>query len=124
MRKVGVILAVLLLAVLVAARDKPAPATANLTFTVLKDYNGKPIRNASVILHDVNQRGRQSQGGLQLKTDNEGKASYGGIPYGKLRIQVVAPGFQTYGQDYDINQPEQEFVIRLKRPQEQYSIYK
>jgi len=124
MRRAGVILAVLLLPVLVAARDKPAPVTANLTFTVLKDYNGKPIRNASVILHDVNAHGHQSQGGLQLKTDIDGKASYAGVPYGKLRIQVVAPGFQTYGQDYDINQPEHEFVIRLKRPQEQYSIYK
>jgi hypothetical protein len=38
-------------------------------------------------------------------------------------VQVIAPGFQTFGQDYTINQPEQEVVIRLKRPQGQYSIY-
>jgi protocatechuate 3,4-dioxygenase beta subunit len=123
MRKAGVMLTVLLLMGLAAAENKPAQA-ANLKFLVLKDYNGNPVRNASVILHQVNARGRQSQGGLQLKTDSEGKASYAGIPYGKLRIQVIAPGFQTYGQDHDINQPEQEFVIKLKRPQEQYSIYK
>lgn len=123
MRKAGVILAVLVLLGLAAAENKPQQA-ASLKFMVLKDYNGKPIRNASVVLHLVDARGRQAQGGLQLKTDNEGKASYAGLPYGKLRIQVIAPGFQTYGEDHNINQPEQEFVIKLKRPQEQYSIYK
>jgi hypothetical protein len=123
MRRAGVSLVVLLLLRVAMAGDKPQP-TANLSFTVLKDYNSKPVRNASVVLHQVDDRGRQSRGGLQLKTDNEGKASYGGIPYGKLRIQVIAPGFQTYGEDHEINQPEQELVIRLKQPQDQYSIYK
>jgi hypothetical protein len=123
MRKAGGILAVLLLLGLAAAGDKPQQ-TANLRFVVLKGYNGKPVRNASVILHQVDARGRQGQGGLQLKTDGEGRAFYEGIPYGKLRIQVIAHGFQTYGEDRDIHQPEQEFVIKLKRPQDQYSIYK
>jgi len=123
MRQAGAILAVLVLLGLAAAGDKPQQAS-NLSFVVLKDDNGKPVRNASVILHQVNGRGRQGQGGLQLKTDNEGKAYYAGIPYGKLRIQVIAPGLQTYGEDHDINQPEQEFVIKLKRPQEQHTIYK
>jgi len=124
MRRVGVILAVSLLLGLVTAKGKPPQQFAELKFVVLKEYNGLPIRNASVILHQLEARGRQEQGGLQLKTDNEGKASYAGIPYGKVRIQVIAPGFQTYGQDHDINQPEHEFVIKLKRPQEQHSIYK
>ncbi|MFI5089258.1 MAG: carboxypeptidase-like regulatory domain-containing protein [Terriglobales bacterium] len=123
MRQAGVTLAVLLALGLAAAGDKPQQAS-NLSFVVLKDDNGKPVRNASVILHQVDGRGRQGQGGLQLKTDSEGKAVYAGIPYGKLRIQVIAPGFQTYGEDHDINQPEQEFVIKLKRPQEQHTIYK
>jgi hypothetical protein len=123
MRHAGVILAVLLSLALAAAGDKPQQAS-NLSFVVLKDDNGKPVRNASVILHQVDGRGRQGQGGLQLKTDNEGKAYYAGIPYGKLRIQVIAAGLQTYGEDRDINQPEQQFVIKLKRPQEQHTIYK
>jgi 5-hydroxyisourate hydrolase-like protein (transthyretin family) len=123
MRKSRILLAALLLLGLVVAETKQQQA-ANLTVVVLKEYNGKPVRNASVILHAVDARGRQGHGGLQLKTDNDGKASYSGIPYGKLRIQVIAPGFQTYGEDHDINQAEQEFVIKLKRPREQYSIYR
>ena len=94
-----------------------------LKFAVLKDDNGKPVRNAAVILHPVGGGGKQSKGGFELKTDSGGKTETDGIPYGKLRVQVIAPGFQTFGQDYTINQPQQEVVIRLKRPQGQYSIY-
>ena len=96
---------------------------SDLSFTVLKDDNGKPIRNASVILHPVNKDGKQERGGLQLKTDSDGATAFNGVPYGKLRIQVIATGFQTYGQDYDINQPKHDIVIKMKRPQKQYSIY-
>jgi len=94
-----------------------------LKFLVVRDYNGKPIRNASVVMHPVKKDGKQSRGGLQLKTDPEGKASFEGVPYGKLRVQVLATGFQTFGDDYDIDQPVEEITVKMKRPQEQYSIY-
>jgi hypothetical protein len=97
--------------------------SALLNFLVVKDYNGKPVRNASVVLHPVDEKGRQTRGGYELKADAEGKASFDGAPYGKLRIQVLAPGFQTFGEDYDINQPTVEITVRMKRPQGQYSIY-
>ncbi len=98
-------------------------STAKLTFVVTKVENGKPVRNASVILHPVNKDGRQEKGGLQLKTDPEGRASLDGVPYGKLRVQVIAPRFQTFGQDYEVNQPEQQIDIKLEAPRKQYSIY-
>ena len=105
-------------AVAVMAEDK----SSDLKFKVVRDYNGKPVRNASVILHPIDKEGKQ-RGGYQLKTDQEGKTSFDGVPYGTLRIQVLAQGFQTYGQDYDINQPAQDITIKLKRPSGQYSIY-
>ncbi|HZQ67573.1 MAG TPA: carboxypeptidase-like regulatory domain-containing protein [Terriglobales bacterium] len=96
---------------------------ASLRFLVVKDYNGKPVRNAAVVMHPVEANGKQSRGGLELKTDSEGKANFDGAPYGKLRVQVLAPGFQTYGDDFDIDKSEMEITVRLKRPQGQYSIY-
>jgi hypothetical protein len=39
-------------------------------------------------------------------------------------LQVIAPGFQTYGEDYKIDKAEMAIEIRMKRPGEQYSIYK
>lgn len=109
------------------AKDKKknnAPETlATLHFTVVKDDNGKPVRNASVILHAVEKDGSQSRGGYQLKTNGDGEIDDEGVPYGKLRVQVLAPGFQTFGYDYDINQPKMDIEIRLRRPTDQYSIY-
>lgn len=106
-----------------AQRDKNDEPTAVLNFIVLKEDNGKPVRNAAVIMHPVSTRGKQERGGLELKTDADGKTSFDGIPYGKLRVQVLASGFQTFGEDYDIGQAKMEFTVRLKRPQGQYSIY-
>jgi hypothetical protein len=100
-----------------------AGEASNITFVVIKDDNGKPVRNAAVILHPVNGQGKQAKGGIELKTDAEGKTETNGMPYGRLRVQVIAPGFQTFGDDYTINQPDQGFTIRLKRPQDQYTIY-
>jgi len=97
--------------------------TSWLKFLVLRENNGKPVKNAAVIMHPVNSKGKQVRGGLELKTDTEGRTGFDGIPYGKLRVQVLAPGFQTYGEDYDVNKPEMEITIKLKRPQGQYSIY-
>lgn len=97
--------------------------TAALSFIIVKDESGKPVRNAAVVLHPVNSRGKQGRGGFELKTDNEGKTHFEGVPYGKLRVQVLASGFQTFGEDYDIAEAEKEITVRLKRPQKQYSIY-
>jgi hypothetical protein len=41
-----------------------------------------------------------------------------------MRIQVIAQGFRTYGQDYDIDQPNLEITIKLEKPTDQFSIYK
>jgi len=106
-----------------AQKDKDDEPTAVLNFLVVKDDNGKPVRSAAVIMHPVNPQGRQGKGGLELKTDSDGKTSFDGIPYGKLRVQVLASGFQTYGEDYDVERAKMDFTIKLKRPQGQYSIY-
>jgi hypothetical protein len=112
-----------LLGTAAAQKDKDDEPTSILSFVVVKDDNGKPVRNAAVIMHPVNSGGKQSRGGLELKTDGDGKTSFDGIPYGKLRVQVLASGFQTFGEDYDVNQAKMNFTVKLKRPQSQYSIY-
>ena len=106
-----------------AQSDKDDGPTSDLSFLVVKDENGKPVRSAALIMHPVNSRGKQGRGDLELKTDADGKASFDGIPYGKLRIQVLASGFQTFGEDYQIDKAKMDFTIKLKRPQGQYSIY-
>jgi hypothetical protein len=114
---------VLLSALAYAQKQKEPGKASNIKISVVKSTNGKPVRNASVILHPVNKDGRQNSGGVNLKTDADGEASFPGVPYGVLRIQVIAHGFQTYGEDFTVNHDEQQIVIKLKPPADQYSIY-
>ena len=57
-----------------AAGDKKNSSgqVSSIKFAVLKDDNGKPVRNAAVILHPVAEHGKQSRGGFELKTNSEG----------------------------------------------------
>lgn len=122
MKPLGIAWIATFVAVVLLAGAMAEDQSSDLKFLVIKDYSGKPVRNASVIMHPIDKEGKQ-KGGLQLKTGPDGRTGFEGVPYGKLRIQVLAQGFQTYGEDYDINQPTTEITIKLKRPQGQFSIY-
>jgi 5-hydroxyisourate hydrolase-like protein (transthyretin family) len=101
---------------------KPPPPTCKVTVTVLKAYNGKPLEDASVVFHPL--KNGKDAGGMELKTNEDGKVTLDMIPVGDtLRLQVLATGFQTYGQDYDLPGDSKEIEVKLKRPQKQYSIY-
>ena len=104
------------------AQDDEGPTSA-LRFVVVRDSDGKPVRNAEVVLHPVKRKGKQAKGEMELKTDAEGRTNIDGIPYGPLRVQVLAPHFQTFGEDYEINKAEMEITVKLKHPGGQYSIY-
>lgn len=89
----------------------------------MRDVNGKPVENAAVIFHPV--EGEKSTGNMELKTNEDGKTVIDVLPIGDtVRLQIIAPGFQTYGEDFKIDKAAMTREIRLKRPGEQYSIYK
>src|SRR5258708_5856638 len=92
------------------AQDDDVPMS-DLRFVVVRDYDGKPVRNAEVVLHPVKRKGKQAKGEMELKTDAEGRTNIDGVPYGPLRVQVLAPHFQTFGEDYEINKPETEITV-------------
>src|SRR4051812_1217459 len=120
MKRLSYLVIFLLVSVFAVAEEK---GYSDVTIRITKVETGKPVRNASVILHTVNSDGKQDKGGLNLKSDAEGKTLYNGVPYGKLRVQVIARGLQTYGEDFEIREPQKEIVIKLRPPQGQYSIY-
>ena len=120
------LLSVLFPAAALAGKKTPPPEekTASINMTIIRNSSGKPVKNAEVVIHLVDTHGKAKQEGMELKTHDDGKAEATGIPYGKVRIQVIAPGFRTYGEDFNIDQPNHEFTIKLQKPAEQLSIYK
>jgi hypothetical protein len=102
---------------------KPPPETSKITVQVTKKFNGKPIMNAAVIFNPYDKDGKDI-GNLEMKTDPEGKATIDIIPTGSLvRVQVIATGFATFAEDYQIDNATHEIAITMLRPQEQVSSY-
>ncbi len=101
---------------------KAPPPAASIQVTVLKADTGKPIQDAHVIFHPV--EGDKDKGSMELKTDEDGKINLDIIPIGDtVRLQVIANGFQTYGDDYKVDHSKLSWEVCLRRPGPQYSIY-
>ena len=101
---------------------KPPPPTCNITVTVVRGDNKKPVEHAAVVFHPL--KDGRNDGNMELKTNEEGKVKLDVVPVGTtLRLQVIANGFQTYGKDYDLPGNTKEITVDLALPQRQYSIY-
>ena len=99
---------------------KAPPPTSRINVTILRADDSKPIENAAVVFQLVSEKGN-----MELKTNEDGKTVIDVLPTGsKVTLQVIAKGFQTYGGDYTIDKPEMSIQVKLKRPGQQYSIYK
>ena len=101
---------------------KAPPETSHIEVTVVKGFNKKPIDGAHVIFHPV--KDGKDEGNLELKTHPDGKAAIDVIPTGSsVRIQVLADGFATFADDYQIDEPSRQITIALIRPRAQVSTY-
>jgi len=102
---------------------KIPPPSSRIEVTVVRDATGKPIEHAAVIFRPV--EGDRDKGVMELKSNFDGKAVIDVIPIGDtVRLQVIAKGFQTYGEEFKIDKESMTMEVRMKRPGEQYSIYK
>src|SRR5215831_2206586 len=123
MRKFGVAFVSLIVC---AAAMLAAPMTKiNI---VVKSQTGKPVDRASVVVrfiqgHSIVKLGKAVRTSYELRTNQEGEASIPSIPQGKIRIQIIAKGYQTFGQVYDITEEEKTVNITLNPPQQQYSAH-
>ncbi len=101
---------------------KAPPPMARIVVTLARQDDGKPIENAAVVFHAM-ENGKNT-GNMELKTDEDGKSVIDVMPIGDtVELQIIARGYQTYGADYKIDKPQMAIEIRLKRPGRQYSIY-
>jgi hypothetical protein len=113
------------LAVCALAATLAAAPMTRLNIAV-KGQSGKPVDRASVVVrfvqgHSVVKLGKAVRTTFELRTNQEGEAQVPSIPQGKIRVQVIAKGFQTFGQVYDVSEEEKKIEITLNPPQQQYT---
>jgi hypothetical protein len=102
---------------------KVPPPASRIEVSVVRHSDGKPIQHAAVIFHPL--QGERDHGVMEVKTNEDGKSMVDVIPIGDtVRLQIIAKGYQTYGSDFKVDRPEISMEVRMKRPGEQYSIYK
>ncbi len=94
----------------------------------VKTYSDRPIDRASVIVKFVEGRdyaklGKKIQTSWQLKTNQEGLAKIPAVPQGKIQVQVIAKGYQTFGQVFEVNEAERTIEVKLNAPQPQVSAH-
>jgi hypothetical protein len=59
----------------------------------------------------------------EAKTNRKGVLVLSDLPAGTIQVQVIAKGFQTYGDEHKLQQPQEEVTIRLQQPADQVSAY-
>ena len=89
---------------------------------------GKPVEHADVVVKFVSGRsvvqlGRKITTSWEMRTNQEGVAKVPEIPQGTVLIQVIAKGYQTFGQTFEVNDVEKTIEVKLNSPQEQYSAH-
>jgi hypothetical protein len=133
LKKIGLIFSCLSLcfAVGLRAQDKgdaakgkdAAPAQdSRLTIIVTGGEDKKPVDSASVYVKFVEERklSKDKKIEMNLKTNQSGVCHVPILPPGKFLIQVIAEGWKTFGEYYDISQTEQTIHIELVRPPKWY----
>jgi len=98
-----------------------------LTISV-KNPEGKPVPHASVIVrfvkgHSVVKLGKSIRKEWELQTNQEGMAKIPPIPQGTILIQVIAKNYQTFGDNFDVDEEQKTIEIKLKPPQSQYTAH-
>ena len=94
----------------------------------VKNADGKPVDRASVIVRFVEGRSKAKLGKKittrwELRTNQQGMAKIPPIPQGKILVQVIAKGYQTYGKSHDVDDEEKTIEVKLNPPQSQYSAH-
>ncbi len=94
----------------------------------VRSLSDKPVDRAAVIVQFVEGRsvlklGKKIHTRWEVRTNQDGIAKIPAIPQGKIRIQVIAKGHQTFGEVFDVAEEEKTLQIKLNPPQPQYSAH-
>jgi hypothetical protein len=107
------------MAVLRASAKHDEDSMTKIRIVVTAGDENRPVGNASVYVRvPEGHKGKLQE--LDLKTNEDGSVKVPELPKGKILVQVVAPGWRTFGKWYDVEKDEEEIKIHLKEPPRWY----
>ena len=103
-------------------KSDAASNVVHLTIVITSAEDKKPVDSASVYVKYVQGRllGKDKKIEMNLKTNLSGVVHVPEIPRGRFLVQVIAPGWKTFGEYYEVDQAEQTINIELARPPKWY----
>ncbi|MBI2817501.1 MAG: hypothetical protein HYX72_11230 [Acidobacteria bacterium] len=120
---------VLAVALIVGATVLPMTAAdekSRLIVQVMTEQNKKPVASAHVIVRFVSGKKlfiKDKKTSWEAQTNRRGELIMDDIPLGRVKIQVIAKGYQTHGEEFEISKLEENLTILLKPPAKQVSAY-
>lgn len=96
--------------------------TTIVRIEVVAGDKDEPVDNASVYVRFLKERtlAKDRMVEMNSKTSRHGIATVPAIPRGKILVQVIAPGWKTFGQWYNLDKAEQTIKIKLQKPPRWY----
>lgn len=100
-------------------------AMTNLRVEVTNDL-GKPVDRAAVIVRFVRGRsvvkfGKKIITNYEMRTNSEGWVKIPPIPQGDILIQVIAKGYQTFGDTFEVAEEDRTIQVKVNPPQKQFT---
>ena len=103
-----------------------ADENTRLTIQVLTDETKKPVASAHVVIRFVSGKKlfiKKIQTSWEAQTNKKGEVALEDIPLGEVKIQVIAKGYQTFGDDFKLSKSDETLTILMKPPAKQISGY-
>jgi hypothetical protein len=108
--------ATLVLAPAAVAKTKYTKITVEV-----RNQDNEPVDRAAVIVKPM--KGNKVKRSYELRTSQQGTAPLPPLEAGTFLIQVIAKGYQTHGEKFDVREPERTIQIKLSPPKEQFSVH-
>jgi hypothetical protein len=105
-----------------AQGQKPSSETTSMIVLVKEADSGQPISQARITLTFTEpggpgRFGKSRKITYNAKADTQGRYKFQDINKGRIILTVTAPNHQTYGKELQLENDNQVFEIKLKKPQ-------
>ena len=94
---------------------------------MVTNVEGKPVDRAAVVVkfggRSIVRLGKNMRTSWEMRTGQDGAVEIPEMPKGKILVQIIAKGYQTFGDSFEVQEDQRTLEIKLTPPQKQYSAH-